>query len=601
MQWKVIILDTNATTVRATYTNASPGGIVSSIQFDLEPNGNCLTASFDGIPSQLDIQPRDMCQIYVDDMVNPKWYGYFTNNPHPLSKEVFTYSLEGAKNLLYNTTIDEFYMRATPATADPTQADLLVTHFDLIEQVAGFLPAFVLPDFENNASTTIGNVSPIVVTDYSLGQLLDDICGSSFEEAMTWGVRGNKEAFIGPAGDTSIDVTALRNLTEYGEESVDATVTAVTFVFSVPEVYLKPEHRGLKRARDLKIVDDGERRSRTNYEDRPLSHRYVDTAAVSKYGKFTKIVPLVLSDTWLKEVSVTEWLTRQTSLSVVFENTTGWRTHTGGTTAAALLSASTDGTRATSVRADSIEVAPLRRIGRLSFRRTVTAATTALDDIIGFRSTFDKRLDTTAFFWSANWVYSGSHITDQSIPDNPMDDYTEWVEDMDGSFSTYYDVTESFIVPRRSLMDFNIHPNTEDVNGNKAQDLRRFDIEFGYIGSTDTSGTFRLYNVSLLRLDTDRLEEFAKSLIKTPAEYPSIVTLQEDPGDAFVAIVLDRNGDPIEVPVVRKSYSVSRERGFSVELVLGYDEQRESEFLSRMIERDERARNQAFAAAAGRV
>jgi hypothetical protein len=110
MNWKIEVYSASGT-LKATYTPASPGGIVNNIKFSVEPSGNCLDGSFEGIPNQLNINVRDIVYIYPNNTTS-YFAGYVKSAPNKNSSRVGTYNIEGLKKLIYDYVIDEFWFRS---------------------------------------------------------------------------------------------------------------------------------------------------------------------------------------------------------------------------------------------------------------------------------------------------------------------------------------------------------------------------------------------------------------------------------------------------------------------------------------------------------
>lgn len=110
MNWKIEVYSP-AGVLKTSYTPSSPGGIVNSIRFSVEPSGNCLDGSFEGIPNQLNINPRDIIYIYPDNTTS-YYAGYVKTAPNKNSSKIGTYTLEGLKKLVFDYLIDEFWVRS---------------------------------------------------------------------------------------------------------------------------------------------------------------------------------------------------------------------------------------------------------------------------------------------------------------------------------------------------------------------------------------------------------------------------------------------------------------------------------------------------------
>lgn len=616
VNWEIEILNINGTP-KIAYNNNNPGGIVSSINFDVEPSGNCLTASFQGIPNKLDIAPRDFVRIKVGG-VN-KFYGYLVNHFNQNASEVVTYNIEGAKSLLYDHIISGVHwFRGVPNIGDGE--DKLVDHRQVVTSLQSELPYYVSSTFDNQASLLTGSGVPVIYAFKTLGEVLDGIVAASREGAYVWGVDANRKVFVRPAPDNAINLDPLKKRIKYRSQNTDKIVTSVIFQFTVPTSYLGD---GMDRQRQT-FTDTAELhvpsgRYKTDvkdeYEGAIITHEYTDDALAAQYGTFTQKVPLVLSESWMKVQSLTEWEDENTyefspgwrsaSLMVytnVLEPT--WETNSGLTDPADLRAAIESPSGFLRNRNN-----PLGGGADLSLHATRGGGSTypnvnLPDNILGV--IWDYEIDQTTDFKIR--VYRWYHYRNMYSPvpriaNSPLQDFE--------MYSTTNGIEEDntlgkirLIHHKRGLRDWGTSPNQVDGNGNPLTAVDRIIHHFSVypffpFGTTPVelpANLVRIHNIKLLVLNEELLDEYAKSFMKTPATDPSEVTVTQDLGLAASATL---NGNPGN-PIVRIKTAISRADGFAVTYVIGDDADRNNQALNRLFDRDTRATLQAVDVATGR-
>lgn len=109
-------------TPRATYDNASPGGIVGGFEWDIDENGGALQLRFRGSPydpyirsQRLDIRPRDIVQLqrmtyppgFPQGLPTTLFTGVITICANPKDRGVKEYVAEGLKRLVSERVLDE--------------------------------------------------------------------------------------------------------------------------------------------------------------------------------------------------------------------------------------------------------------------------------------------------------------------------------------------------------------------------------------------------------------------------------------------------------------------------------------------------------------
>jgi hypothetical protein len=82
----------------ASYSNSSPGGIVEGFQWSCAPHGDCLQLEFSAVPKLVNIPPRYMVQLVVNG--TPAFYGYISRGWYATSGRAERYTAIGAAQLL---------------------------------------------------------------------------------------------------------------------------------------------------------------------------------------------------------------------------------------------------------------------------------------------------------------------------------------------------------------------------------------------------------------------------------------------------------------------------------------------------------------------
>lgn len=619
INWKIKVFSPTGVS-KVEYDNEAPGGIVSSIKFDLEPSGNCLSGSFEGIPFELDIAPRDIIQIEIEE--ENLFFGIVNSMPNINSKSVGMYSLEGAKKLYYDTLIDRFWYAPNPATL-PAAYDAtgtLLKHSYIVEALHAFRPAVIASTMVNGASTTSGNKAPIIAQDYALGEVLDAIIFSSADdEVYHWGVNGEGQFFVNKESDfaTPIDFNSVNRRVELTSQDVDDTKTAVRFTFSVPENYYHPQLKTISNVTYGTASTPANDRKKEMDKFAPITYEYVDQDAVDEYGKITTVVPLILTDTWMKFVRWDDAAAMHPDITL--DNQSGnsswmWtdmRTQANSANFTDQLNAiSTRGT-STYIQ-NNVAIAGPRglqmtlRVGPLA---TTSAPTGVFPDIglIGyyFRASAIPSSNRRPILWYHFNVYAKPVAT----TNEPRYDYTIYYPAEDTEF-TYDDVSVYSLITKPALNEWEMDPEALNSAGFKHGDYRYFAhhiwmpanipsplINGNWVpGGNINVGDFKVYEYFCLFLNTEALDSYAKTFITLPEDFPSRVTVQEDLGLGYEAEL-----DEMTINVVKLSYEISNNRGFVVTYTTGKDPDRSNKFLTRLMARDYAARNSALFLSQARV
>jgi hypothetical protein len=552
----------------------------------------------------VDIEPRDLVQIAVDG--DDKFFGFVTNGPNKYSKRLATYNLEGAKKLLYDQVLESWwFLPPDGAGAGEKYSDGdLISHRLIVGALIDLLPGY-LASSNNLASLDSGNKGPIIAADYSLGDVLDGIIGSSYdEEFYVWGINADRQFFVKPVDTaTSIDFRNVTKHVEYSEENADDVCTSVRFVFSYPEGY---DHPITDASRWYTIYPDWFI-PRSDPERAPIAYTYEDTAKIAQYGKHTKIVPLVLTDSWLTYLTIPQIQAQYPSLQWDYyeslsENT--WNqmsTQSGATGMTNLINAiSTPGT-STYIRnpaqITSINVGFSMRVSteEPGVDPYTSVLTELADRVIGYHIKATCINSNRPLAWSTAVYYASPGDGDEGVF-NVFQSYRP-PEDEGLIFD---EVTIRYFYPKLSLLSWPVDPNSVTDNGFKHGDYIALwnrlyartisgPTADGYIPAND----LKIFEWFFLAFNEEALDGYAETFIVTPSEFPSLITVKGDLGIAHYADVGTDDGD-IETEITRISHTLSPSMGYVTKYTTGRDDQRSNKFLTRMFNRDSNAQNTAF-------
>lgn len=530
MDWQIQVRSP-ALVSKAVYTKASPAGIVNTIQFSIEPSGNCLNASFDAIPSKVNIAPRDIIEISVDGTL--RFVGYVNSYTNAASNKVATFQVEGLKKLLYEVMVDVFWMDNANHT--------LISMKSIVTSLFAKRPSFISATLSNNASEDIGWKPPLGFDHFFFGQAMDDIAGGGFD----WGVNAQRQLFIKPSG-TGSALNLNGGLITYDSHSSDKVVTAVLFKLTPVNTL-----RGAGLQREIYANDyaSGGNTVRKSFNQTAISYEYVDAAA-STYGKFTQVVDLPLSDSWLEIEPVT-----------ALANYTDFKNQADSTsTAAAITSLSTTGTGTYVTNTSG---------------SSQLVVTKNADQIVGLEARY--RITTgNSFSFSRILTYSQGSSPSTGFPVSDTERFT--VVDTGETVTA----TQRFVFPNRATEEFLVDPETLNSNGQK---VNRFSTSQVTVKVNSAAvGSLRLYYLALLKLNSDALDELAKTFVRTPAQTPSMVEVV----GSFPGIAYKASYESVETPIKSITVEISRKRGFVTSYALGDDKQRNNPVIDRILDRAKR-------------
>jgi hypothetical protein len=602
MNWKLVIFDVYGVP-KAVYTNKSPGGIVDYIEFNVEPSGNCLNAAFDGIPAKLNISPRDFVQIFVDDMDTPKYYGYLTNHFNNTSKRVVRYTAEGAKKLLHEHLVFDFWFKGTPDVEDSNENLTLVSHRQIVEGIKARLPEYVNTSIINQASEVTGNKPPVVESNVTFGEVMDGIVDSASDGKYVWGVNANRTFFVKPIDTDVIDFDDIdEKRVVFPSQNTDKIVTQVKFLFVLPKSF---SGDGLNKAsQSASYTDFNVDRNAYNYvtkdsrDDAPITYTYTDNTKASQFGTFIQTVPLVLSDSWLQELSFTEFLSRDASVTL---SVTGsgdlFETNSGSTSPTNLRAAIEDPNDSSYVRN---KVAEGGARLNLQFQKTTGNRKLPLDDFVGFALYYTADIGQDFYIYQSNEYLYRSWALSTKEYGSPYRDAMSF-STKEGTDAPTEGISRLAFNPR-ALTDFEIDPNGLDSNGYPFKTISRMTYRiavYPIFWNTDTvytldSDKFRIKGVKLLCLNTEALDNYAKSFVITPVSFPAEITLPK-----FVGLKGNATYQEDTLPIQRVRTVLSRQDGHAVTYVIGSDQERQNQALNRIFQRDTQMLNRAVRISSG--
>ncbi len=106
MNWRLRVWDADGVSNERAYeVPGAPEARITRLEWDVARGGRCLSCSWDGLPSALDVGPRDVVQVQTragpgDAWVN-RWLGYVTSAPSANIDDVGAYQAVGLYQRLY--------------------------------------------------------------------------------------------------------------------------------------------------------------------------------------------------------------------------------------------------------------------------------------------------------------------------------------------------------------------------------------------------------------------------------------------------------------------------------------------------------------------
>jgi hypothetical protein len=231
LPWTLNVWSPNKVTLRATYTQAAPGGIsAGGFAWENEGNGNCVQMEFEAVPTQVDIQPRDIVQLLVDGVESfagvverPPQY-----KPYPLKFNAVGLKklLEGVGPLarrygaLANAGLAITGTAGGTLNRDGYRVDLHPAITYDAAKISSTLPAL--------ATWNSGSAGE------SLAQILDALAGAanSSSGAVQWGVGADMKLFFGVPSTTPTVLTYAASGWDRLPVVASDTVSRVAIVLS---------------------------------------------------------------------------------------------------------------------------------------------------------------------------------------------------------------------------------------------------------------------------------------------------------------------------------------------------------------------------------
>ena len=188
MSWTLHVWSPDKSTLRASYTDTAPGGIVDGFEWSVRGDGSPTAMQFKARPSLVDIRPRDIVQLVINGA--SAFYGVIIVSHPNNNDEIATYTATGARELIEKTSLSN---GSYPA------GDVSATVRSL---VSGYLhpaltyDAAAIPDSGTQAEPLT------TLPDQMLGDVLE-----SYADGLgwTWGVDADGVVFFRPRSG-SIDV-----------------------------------------------------------------------------------------------------------------------------------------------------------------------------------------------------------------------------------------------------------------------------------------------------------------------------------------------------------------------------------------------------------
>ncbi len=210
MSWELRVWTPNKATLKATYTSASPGGIVEGFRWSVRGDGSCEQMRFSAKPSAVDIQARDIVQLLVDGQ--PAFYGYIETSWPAQDGRAREYAAVGAAEL----------MRVRYTDARSWDAN---TYTDVADIVRDALSRWLHPGIAGtDVRDTGGTVDASTPGPIPLHNLLTDLAKAV---KTSWGVDATGTLFFNRPGGSAAAGYAqkgLRWLPVEGEEVVTQVI-----------------------------------------------------------------------------------------------------------------------------------------------------------------------------------------------------------------------------------------------------------------------------------------------------------------------------------------------------------------------------------------
>jgi len=244
LSWELRVWTPNKATLKATYTDASPGGIVEGFRWSVRGDGNCEQLRFQAVPAKVDIAARDIVQLLVDGQ--PAFYGYIETAWPPDDGEKREYVAVGAAELLRQRLMDE---------KTYSQQDVAAIVRDIIDRLRHPAIAYDPSRVRDTSGEIELRYSALVAVHDVIADLSKAVGG------VSWGVDATGTFFFNEPGQTATvgyELHGLNWLPVEGEE----IVTSVALLLALP-----PQPEGARTWRGVVGVN-------LPYTEEPLGNRY---------------------------------------------------------------------------------------------------------------------------------------------------------------------------------------------------------------------------------------------------------------------------------------------------------------------------------------
>ncbi|WP_287408697.1 hypothetical protein [Oceanithermus sp.] len=229
MSWKLDVYTPDGSSLRASYTDTAPGGIVGGFQWTARGDGAPLRMTWSAVPKSVDIQPRDIVQLTVDGKA-AFWGPVVRTWPADESGVREYVALGGIELLRYRSHVDP---------ASYSEQDIAAIARDVIsayKHPAITYDAALIPDLGDTLAMP-------VVYRLELGEILDTLARSS-SKTVTWGVDAQGRAYFAEAAST-LNVAYESSDLHWQPEEADDIVTRVDLVLATRG---EPQPDGIKFA-----------------------------------------------------------------------------------------------------------------------------------------------------------------------------------------------------------------------------------------------------------------------------------------------------------------------------------------------------------------
>lgn len=534
--WKIEVYQGNNT---ITATPSDPKGIVDEIKYSIDTYGYCLDASFKVINKYLQIKPNNEVTIYYKTF--PVFRGYVTSAPNAYSEEVGTVELAAIKRKMYNFLLKDIYLYNANGLSiqdimNAIQAKIpwTITNINVLPTSAAFGKTFAADNI-------------------FLGETLDKLLQ---QVSFTWGTTENGTIGLYNLGwYNSIGLGAYPNsILSLENNTSDSLVTEVKFIFSFPKGFEslgRSDTVNLKRytyhfTQDMAFSYD---------EVRALEYTYTDTSLTSTWGTYTKLIPLVLSESYLKETPLN-------TLTITSFNATNLRTDANATDQTSILNALSDNDNNTFVA--TVNSANFSNL----FIRIGNISSWTQKDFIALKSKFTGQANTASDLFvkllisnnmSSVFYYSVANLYTANITAYNLNLLAPWYPK--NRFAEHFKVTP--------------FDNTSWV-----------DIQF----YCNTNASFNIRELKIVQLKTDILDNLAKKFIRVPTSFPATVSIFGDiVATSRTAIIVPASkipgyvGSDITSTIEKKEYIISNEKGILTRLYLEHDPQKRDNLVLQRI------------------